>query len=1084
MSVGNPLENSSSNFSLHEEPSRSNLSGSTTLAREFYDDGRPSPDEQDPSEVGPYRVIAPLGRGSYGCVYEAIDPGDPTLRVAIKIPRPDRLSDGLIATLLEEAERARQLDHDRIVRVIDVQRDAQLGCYIVMDYVDGKTLDKTIRLRDGINPEQKVHFMAELAEIIHYLHQKGFVYRDLSPTNIMVDTLGRPIIIDLGMIVPDGERQPETLTGTPAYMAPEQTEMEAYFNTKIDIWCLGVILYEWLTGQRPFQGDARDELFHQIQHKTPRSIGLLNPDVREEIQAVCMRCLEKKPNARFSTADALAKALRRALVEGVGTAVSVRDGLDNRWDDNDAEYKAIKEFEARITQWAGDPRDCAIVGILHSLTGSLAVSERPLVKATLLAVNEINANGGLLGKKLYPIVVDGKSNSKDFRAGALELLQKQWADVIFGCWTSAARMLVSDVVEREDSLLFYPVAYEGLQDADHMVCTGALPNQDIYPGLEWCLEQFADSENLCRFGFVGSDYFFPRVAHVLVEKWIAAKGQILLDAHYLPFYSAPTDGTCWEKIESAVEQFKKPRPNVILNFINGVLNRAFFQSLYENGVTPETPTLSFSIGEPELQLMPPQHINGLYLVGSYFEQEPAEGDGSFAAEYKSTWGEDEITSEETRDAYANIYVWAEAVRAAESTRAKDVRSAIARLSPEQATICQRDVTLEVDPKTRHAHKSPMIGKIRAGMGGMLIEPVCESGQESVSPHRFPDDGVAPAVWKEFARRYWLACDVVPTLEQYSCHIDEIRESFLDNTTAPTARSVAFIDSARSGEDGFHEKLGHYRSLGIFSFAHNLQDIRNVAAQEPARFVRLANEGLQYLRQEIGCTDDDVTDLFRPTGDIARLVPAVTKAKAFAYRTRRAYLFDVLHFALKMLRQDVYVNGEPAREIEDFECLFHENLHFPLSSDWHFHLFESLQWYDRDQGARRQHSLKHYVDIEGADIEGRGATPTSVAYSLVAQGEKRQHGNSIDKLAGRSSGDAARLYRTMCAMFDASEAGETLVVKRRQFDVDQWLETKDTGNFVFDWQEKGQQTLFGLALAGRCIWTDLQWPPRDSARGSQ
>jgi urea transport system substrate-binding protein len=163
------------------------------------------------------------------------------------------------------------------------------------------------------------------------------------------------------------------------------------------------------------------------------------------------------------------------------------------------------------------------VGILHSMTGTLAISARPVVDATLLAIEEINAQGGLLGRQLEPVIADGRSDSDQFAAEAERLITKENVSVIFGCWTSSSRKAVGPVFEKHNHLLFYPVQYEGLEQSPNIVYNGATPNQQVMPAVSYALANFGP-----RVFLVGSDYVFPRTANAIIRDQVAALGGEIL----------------------------------------------------------------------------------------------------------------------------------------------------------------------------------------------------------------------------------------------------------------------------------------------------------------------------------------------------------------------------------------------------------------------------------------------------------------------------------------------------------------------------------------------------------------------------
>jgi len=206
------------------------------------------------------------------------------------------------------------------------------------------------------------------------------------------------------------------------------------------------------------------------------------------------------------------------------------------------------------------------VGVLHSLSGTLAISETSVVDATLLAIEEINDKGGILGRPVEPIVVDGASDWQKFAREAERLITEEKVSVIFGCWTSACRKTIKPVIERNHHLLFYPVQYEGLEASPNIIYTGAAPNQQIIPAVKWA------SDNLgTRFFLVASDYVFPRSANAIIKDQVSILGGEILGEEYIVLGSSD--------VEKAIEGIVKTQPDVILNTINGDTNVAFFREL-------------------------------------------------------------------------------------------------------------------------------------------------------------------------------------------------------------------------------------------------------------------------------------------------------------------------------------------------------------------------------------------------------------------------------------------------------------------------------------------------------------------------
>jgi urea transport system substrate-binding protein len=300
------------------------------------------------------------------------------------------------------------------------------------------------------------------------------------------------------------------------------------------------------------------------------------------------------------------------------------------------------------------------IGILHSLSGDLAISEQPVANATLLAITEINAAGGILGKQIEALLVDGKSDENTFAAQAERLIQEENVDAIFGCWTSPSRILVKNIVEKHDSILFYPVQFEGLENSPHVVYTSTTPNQQIIPGVTWCMQHLGK-----KFFLVGSD----RILHEIIKDVVYAHDGTIIGEEYLALND--------KNIEPIIQKIIDTKPDVILNNIEGDSNILFFTELRKRGITPEKiPTMSFSISEPELQLFNTDAMTGDYATWSYFENIDSHENKIFVKKIKTAYGENQTLSDAMEAAYFGVYLWKQAVEKVQSTKSSLVRVAL------------------------------------------------------------------------------------------------------------------------------------------------------------------------------------------------------------------------------------------------------------------------------------------------------------------------------------------------------------------------------------------------------------------------
>jgi urea transport system substrate-binding protein len=368
------------------------------------------------------------------------------------------------------------------------------------------------------------------------------------------------------------------------------------------------------------------------------------------------------------------------------------------------------------------------VGILHSFTGTMAISEIPVAEAEQLAIAEINASGGLLGgRKVKPILADGCSDWPTFAKQAKRLLLQDKVCAVFGCWTSASRKTVRPVFEENGGLLFYPVQYEGLEESPNIIYLGAAPNQQIIPAVKWTFDNLGH-----RFYLVGSDYVFPRAANAVITDQVKALGGSIVGEDYIPLGQTQT--------QAVVARIVAAHPDVILNTINGDTNIAFFHSLRAAGIYPShIPTVSFSIGENELPALNPSSCVGDYAVWNYFQTLGGSRNQAFVTAFQKKYGTNRVVSDPMEAGYCAVKLWAQAVEEAETENTDAVQKTIL----EQSMAAPEGVVM-IDPDTRHTWRSVRVGRIRAD-GQFQI--VWDSGRP-IQPQPFPLSRTRPQ-WQTF-----------------------------------------------------------------------------------------------------------------------------------------------------------------------------------------------------------------------------------------------------------------------------------------------------------------------------------------------
>ncbi|MDB9535161.1 urea ABC transporter substrate-binding protein [Dolichospermum planctonicum CS-1226] len=336
------------------------------------------------------------------------------------------------------------------------------------------------------------------------------------------------------------------------------------------------------------------------------------------------------------------------------------------------------------------------VGILHSLSGTMAISEKSVVDAEKLAIKEINAAGGVLGKQIEAVVEDGASNWDTFREKATKLIDQDQVAVVFGCWTSASRKNVKPVFESKDHMLWYPVQYEGQECSKNIFYTGAAPNQQIEPSVDWLLKNKGK-----EFFLVGSDYVFPRTANNIIKAQLEALGGKTVGEDYLPLGNT--------EVTAIITKIKQvlPKGGVIYNTLNGDSNVAFFKQLKGAGLTPEKyPSMSVSIAEEEVKAIGVEYLKGHYASWNYFQTVDTPANKKFVAAFKKEYGEDRVTNDPMEAAYIAVYLWKQAVEKAATTDLAKVRAAA---YGQTIDAPEGKVTVNVN---HHISKIVRIGQVR------------------------------------------------------------------------------------------------------------------------------------------------------------------------------------------------------------------------------------------------------------------------------------------------------------------------------------------------------------------------------------
>jgi urea transport system substrate-binding protein len=355
------------------------------------------------------------------------------------------------------------------------------------------------------------------------------------------------------------------------------------------------------------------------------------------------------------------------------------------------------------------------VGILHSLSGTMAISEVTVRDSELLAIEQINRAGGVLGKQIEPVIEDGASDWPTFAEKAQKLISEDRVAATFGGWTSASRKAMLPVFESNRALLFYPVQYEGLEQSPYIFYSGATTNQQIIPGLEYLKEQGARSLFL-----VGSDYVFPRTANKEIKAWAEANDVEILGEEYTPLGHTEY-GTLISKLQDA-------RPDAVFNTLNGDSNVAFFKQLKGAGVTArEMPVMSVSVAEEEVAGIGPENVAGHPVAWNYYQTTDTPENRRFVEAFRARYGADRVTSDPMEAGYVQVHIWAMAAEKAGSTDPEKVKEAARGL-----TFDAPEGRVRVDDVNQHLYKTARIGVVEPD--GQIREVWASDGPIAPDPY--------------------------------------------------------------------------------------------------------------------------------------------------------------------------------------------------------------------------------------------------------------------------------------------------------------------------------------------------------------
>ncbi len=371
------------------------------------------------------------------------------------------------------------------------------------------------------------------------------------------------------------------------------------------------------------------------------------------------------------------------------------------------------------------------IGILHSLSGIMAASEKPLVDALQLAIEEANAGGGIHGQEIEPVIVDCRSDPVYCAEQAERLITEEQVQALFGCWTSVCREALKPVVEKHRHLLFYALRYEGMEQSPNILYGGAVPNQLVMPAVHWALVNLGKSDKggkgekprgrSKRVYLAGSNYVFSRVVNILIKDLLTAHNAVVVGERYLPLDRIDMDDLAADIV--------RQQPDMVLSTINSTDNAVFFRALDRSGINPHTiPVLSFSVTEVGLAAQDTPLMAGHYAARNYFQSIPSPENKAFVNRFRDHFGQQAVIDGPMEASYINMLMWVHSAREVGSGDLAHVQRIILRQS-----LSAPEGVVSVDPVTRHMWKVTRVGQAR---DDGQFDIVWDSGQP-LEPAPFP-----------------------------------------------------------------------------------------------------------------------------------------------------------------------------------------------------------------------------------------------------------------------------------------------------------------------------------------------------------
>ncbi|OWK40591.1 Urea ABC transporter, substrate binding protein UrtA [Fimbriiglobus ruber] len=679
-----------------------------------------------------------------GVVYEAEDIALKR-RVAVKVILPELVNEQFRTRFLREAQLAASLKSDHVVTIYQVGEHNGLP-YLVMEYLEGESLEDRLQRSVSLRPDEAFRIALGAAEGLRDAHARGLIHRDVKPANIWLDADGpgqpfrRVKLLDFGLaktLTPGPALTgDEAAIGTAGYMAPEQI-YGGPLDGRTDLYALGCVLFRSLWGRFPYHEPDTMKLLDAVVYTDVPDLDEATARLPGPAAALVRRLLSRNPDERPASAAEVVERLREIVPGGGDGPPKARA---DRWPLIGAAvlvvllaaaiaFSAIHRANPDDENPDGRPftGDPIKVGVLHSLSGTFSESGRSMVEAVTLAADEINDAGGILGRKVVPLIVDGHSD--ELRAGELaeELITIDQVAVVFGCWNSPSRKRVADVCEKKGNLLVFSSTYEGLEQKPAVVYVCGAPNQQLEPATRWAYAYLHKR----KFFLVGSNYVYSHAAHQILSDDLKKLGATVVGEAYVP-----PEGTDFGAI---VKQIQDTGADVVMNTVDGTSNIAYFQAMWTAGVKPDrVPTFWIAADESEMRVLRLQELVGDYVVAPYFESIDTLVNRAFVKRHREKYPARRV-GDAAEATYAAVYLWKQAVEAAGVPDPPRVREAFKGQEYEAP-----EGKIRIDPETMHAWRTARIACVKTGPAFEIVY----TSPGPVSPEPFPSSRPR-AAWETY-----------------------------------------------------------------------------------------------------------------------------------------------------------------------------------------------------------------------------------------------------------------------------------------------------------------------------------------------